>query len=89
MGSGTVYVRGVEQETKESLTQRARKSNMSLNEYCKQLFRASCESNAMLETEQRYANLVKVVSEALAKNTSSLDEVLKKLDDLEYRINQL
>lgn len=86
MAKKDILVRGVDLLVADDLKERARKRGISMNEYCKQVFVNESSSEIVEEIEQRYNNLVKVVTNCIQINIDKQQEILDRLNDLEYAI---
>lgn len=82
---GTIYIRDVDESIKNELKKRAEKRGVSLNEYCKQVFKNETENAIVTEVEQRYLTIVKEVTMAISKISTRIDELTIRLEDWESR----
>lgn len=82
---GTIYIRDVDESIKNELKKRAKKRGVSLNEYCKQVFKNETENAIVTEVEQRYLTIVKEVTMAISKISTRIDELTIRLEDWESR----
>lgn len=83
-----VTVRNMDEVALNKITQKAKKINISREEYIRRLLLSDAMKEEVAVVERKYENLVLVVKDILLENIDAITKVENRLIDIEAQLRQ-
>lgn len=75
-----VKIRNIEKETVQKIDTMAAQVKLSREAYLRKYIRLLSISNEIIETEERYVNLVRLIVDVLQNNTERMDKLIHEIE---------